>query len=331
MAKIFVSHSTADAGIVERLKENLDRWGYQSVFVAPDSVLGPTAGARWRNELYRGITDAQLVLVLWSENFRESAWGAAERSLAHDAKESQVPVSYAGPNAINYGPAMIVFGDDSARSMWDDAMESSRRSHRVVQDVSVTRKGDLVATASGDGTCRVLDVVKGAEIARFSYEYALTAVAITPTGDQVAYATQSGKVFMRSLRAVTGKELNWEAKWTKANKLVFSPDGKTLACAGNGELSVYDAADGQPIPVNIDGGYNGATCVAFSGDGSMPRPAARRERHMSMNGRLDRSRQVRARISRLGSMPEHRWLPARNGHRPANGACIRRTRRAGAS
>ena len=146
-------------------------------------------------------------------------------------------------------------------------MESNRRRDRVVQDVSVTRKGDLVATASGDGTCRVLDVVKGAEIARFSYEYALTAVAITPTGDRVAYATQSGNVFVRSLRPVTGKELNWEARWANANKLVFSPDGKTLACAGTGELSVYDAADGQPIPVNIDGGYNGATCVAFSGDG----------------------------------------------------------------
>ena len=92
MAKIFVSHSTADAGIVGRLKENLDQWGYQSVFVAPDSVLGPAAGARWRNELYRGITDAQLVLVLWSENFRKSAWGAAEVILADFLDKRIVPV-----------------------------------------------------------------------------------------------------------------------------------------------------------------------------------------------------------------------------------------------
>jgi WD40 repeat protein len=52
-----------------------------------------------------------------------------------------------------------------------------------------------------------------------------------------------------------------------ANKLVFSPDGKTLACAGTGELHVYNAADGRPIPVVTDEEYKSAACVAFSADG----------------------------------------------------------------
>jgi WD40 repeat protein len=105
------------------------------------------------------------------------------------------------------------------------------------------------------------------EIAKFPYEYEMDAVAISPSGDRVAYATLGGDVHVHSLHAVTGQEKNWEAKNAMANKLVFSPDGKTLACAGNGELHVYDAVDGRPIPVVIDERYNDATCVAFSADG----------------------------------------------------------------
>lgn len=92
MAKIFVSHSAADAATVEYLKKNLTQWGYQSFFLAPDSVYGPTAGAWWRKDLYRGMTDAQLVLVLWSENFKESAWGAAEVVLADYLDKRIVPI-----------------------------------------------------------------------------------------------------------------------------------------------------------------------------------------------------------------------------------------------
>lgn len=92
MAKIFVSHSTADADVVERVKERLAQWGYQSVFLAPDPVRGPAAGEWWRNELYRGIADAQLVLVLWSENFRKSTWGMAEVILADFLDKRIVPV-----------------------------------------------------------------------------------------------------------------------------------------------------------------------------------------------------------------------------------------------
>jgi hypothetical protein len=92
VAKIFVSHSTADAALVERLKDNLNRWGYQSFFLAPDPRHGPAAGARWRQELYRGIADAQLVLVVWSEHFKDSAWGGAEVILADYLDKRIVPV-----------------------------------------------------------------------------------------------------------------------------------------------------------------------------------------------------------------------------------------------
>src|SRR5690242_15933265 len=92
MAKIFVSHSTADADISDRLRDNLDRWGYQPAFVAPDLVHGPAAGTLWRQELYRGLSDAELVLVVWSENFRESAWCTAEVILADFLDKPIVPV-----------------------------------------------------------------------------------------------------------------------------------------------------------------------------------------------------------------------------------------------
>ena len=161
----------------------------------------------------------------------------------------------------------MVFGDDNSRSMFDRVVESSGRSERAVNDVSVTRKGNVVATASGDGTCRILDVARCVEITKFPYEYAMDAVAISPMGDRVAYATLGGDVHVHSLSAATSQEKHWEAKYANANKLVFSPNGKTLACAGTGELHVYDAADGRPIPVIIDEQHNDATCVAFSADG----------------------------------------------------------------
>jgi hypothetical protein len=66
----------------------------------------------------------------------------------------------------------------------------------------------------------------------------LAAVAISPIGDRVAYAVQGGDVYSHPLNVVVGQERKWEAKHAMANKLVFSPDGKTLACAGTGELHV---------------------------------------------------------------------------------------------
>jgi hypothetical protein len=92
VAKIFVSHSSADATLVESLKEHLTRWGYQSFFVAPDPVHGPMAGTLWQKELYRGLAGARLVLVLWGEHFRESAWCVAEIILADFLGSRIVPV-----------------------------------------------------------------------------------------------------------------------------------------------------------------------------------------------------------------------------------------------
>jgi WD40 repeat protein len=187
--------------------------------------------------------------------------------LAHDAKGSGPSVNELSPDQVPYGPVRMVFGDENSRSMFDRVVESRRRSERTVKDVSVTSRGDLVATASGDGACRVLDVARCVEIAKFPYKYAMDAVAISPMGDRVAYATLGGNVHVHSLHAVTGQEKHWEAKNAMAKELLFSPDGKTLACAGTGELHVYDATDGRPIQVVTDERYNLATCVAFSADG----------------------------------------------------------------
>jgi WD40 repeat protein len=98
--------------------------------------------------------------------------------------------------------------------VFDRVVESGAKRDRVVSDVSVARKGKLVATASGDGTCRVLDVERCVEIAKFSYEYAIDAVAISPTGDRVAYATLGGDVHVHSLPVIAGQEGGWEAKRT---------------------------------------------------------------------------------------------------------------------
>lgn len=189
------------------------------------------------------------------------------RSIAHDAKPDLVPVVELGSNSVRFGPLVMRFGDEKLRADFDDTQERGRREDRVVKAVSVTRSGDLVATASGDGTCRVLDVSEGTEIARFSHDYEVSAVAITPAGNYVAYSVQGHHLYVRSLRARPGEEVSWDDRLASSNMLVFSPDGKMLASAGTGQLSVYNTADGRPIPVIIDDDYNSAACVTFSGDG----------------------------------------------------------------
>jgi hypothetical protein len=77
---------------MESLKERLTGWGYQSFFVAPDPVHGPMAGTLWQKELYDGLAGARLVLVLWGEHFRESAWCLAEIILADFQDIPIVPV-----------------------------------------------------------------------------------------------------------------------------------------------------------------------------------------------------------------------------------------------
>lgn len=78
MSSIFLSHSSQDNAIAERVKARLEQWGHRSVFLDFDPADGIPAGRDWEKELYAKLRECRAVIVLCSHASMDSRWCFAE-------------------------------------------------------------------------------------------------------------------------------------------------------------------------------------------------------------------------------------------------------------
>jgi TIR domain len=88
MGYVFLSYSSSDARLVQRLIESLNRAGH-TVWVDRRRILG---GAEWAGEIVDAIEGAAAVLVALSPGSMESDHVRKELALAVEAKKLIVPV-----------------------------------------------------------------------------------------------------------------------------------------------------------------------------------------------------------------------------------------------
>ena len=92
MSAIFLSHSSEDNEIAEKMRQRLEDQGHRSVFLDFDPAHGIPAGRNWEQELYRQLRSCQAVIVLCSKDSMASKWCFAEITHAKSLGRHVFPI-----------------------------------------------------------------------------------------------------------------------------------------------------------------------------------------------------------------------------------------------
>src|SRR5271166_6351272 len=78
MARIFISHSSADNDQAAQMKAWLASAGFESAFLDKDKTTGIPPGGDWEKTLYREVEQSQAVVIIQTPNWLASKWCFAE-------------------------------------------------------------------------------------------------------------------------------------------------------------------------------------------------------------------------------------------------------------
>ncbi|MFF4505981.1 TIR domain-containing protein [Streptomyces sp. NPDC001401] len=92
MAFLFISHSSQDRAVAQRLADWLKSVGFEGLFLDIDPDAGIPAGHLWERELYTQLARADAVIYLASAASAQSRWCFAELTHARRAGRPVVPV-----------------------------------------------------------------------------------------------------------------------------------------------------------------------------------------------------------------------------------------------
>jgi WD40 repeat protein len=96
MASLFLSHSSRDREVAERLLARLRQEGFAALFLDFDPEQGVPAGREWEPELYSQLRRSDAVVFLGSADANASRWCFAELALARSLGKPIIPVRLNG-------------------------------------------------------------------------------------------------------------------------------------------------------------------------------------------------------------------------------------------
>ncbi len=92
MARVFISHSSRDAGPAQELFGWLKSQGFERGFLDIDTDHGIPPGAKWEQTLYEELERAEAVILLLTRNWFDSKWCFAEFAQARSRGKAIFPV-----------------------------------------------------------------------------------------------------------------------------------------------------------------------------------------------------------------------------------------------
>ncbi len=146
--------------------------------------------------------------------------------------------------------------------------------HEVfVTQVSVSTRGDRIATIGSDSVARVWDTASGQIIARFPHQAGVGVVTFSPDGQWLATGCEDGYARVWD---IAHERLKVAAlpQGGEVLAVAFSPDGKRLAAAGvGGVLRIWEPVSLEPPTLTF--AEPGAMWADFSRDGTKVATAGR--------------------------------------------------------
>jgi hypothetical protein len=138
-----------------------------------------------------------------------------------------------------------------------------------VRGLVISPDGQLLATASDEGSIKIWDAASGKEIRHFqAHELVIGNLVFNPDGRLLASASWDGTVKVWDT-GTWKQQLELRApSECQFNSVAFSPDGQRLAAGDDGENGVrlWEIATGKLI-FTLKGHTRLVTCVVFSPDG----------------------------------------------------------------
>jgi WD40 repeat protein/transcriptional regulator with XRE-family HTH domain len=181
------------------------------------------------------------------------------------------------------GKQAVTASVDNTARIWDIASGQTLvtiTGHTdAVRSVTFSPDGKMVLTAGADRTARLWDAASGQELRRFEgHKDFVNDAVFSPDGKYVATASFDGTA--RVWNAQTGQAtLIYDGTevgislWTKnlgttrVSLVAFSPDGKTIASAGDdGVARIWDPRSGEDLMI-FEGHTDGVIGIDFSPDG----------------------------------------------------------------
>ena len=92
MPAIFISHSSRDKEISERIKSWLAGLGFARVFLDYDPLTGIPVSANWARVLYNEVARCHAVILVLTPNWLQSKWCFAELQQANALGKVIIPV-----------------------------------------------------------------------------------------------------------------------------------------------------------------------------------------------------------------------------------------------
>ncbi len=235
--------------------------------------------------------------------------------------ETIATFQHAGPTpAVALDPRMKLLAtgsDEGEVTIWD-VREVRRpvlrfRQHTArINEIAWNAMGDVLATASDDGTALLYSLRKRRPIARLEgHEKRVRNVVFSPDGERVA--TFSAEARVRIYSAKDGAPVRAIDAEGCYGGLDWSPDGTRIA-AGGYVSSVWDAATGERL-LEVKGGGGGTNGLRFSPDGRMIATARNSETSIVVNAAHDGALlKTQGPATDGGSFirwsPDGRWLAA---------------------
>ena len=139
-------------------------------------------------------------------------------------------------------------------------------SEDVIDTLSVSHDGALIAGAGWDGLVNLWDAFTGQLINTFGHDAHVNSIAFSPTENILA--SGSADTTVKLWNAITGREIHTIDNPGRVSAVAFSTNGKTLAWTGAGTINLWDMATQSLIAVYEDSTvFNITNCLAFSPDG----------------------------------------------------------------
>ncbi len=174
--------------------------------------------------------------------------------------------------AFSHDGKTLASGGDNTIRLWDpmtgEQLHKLKGHKDSVHDITFSPNNSTLASGGGDGTIRFWDVVTGKLLNTIETDpnESIDSVTFSSDGSTLTCTGENGDKGIRFRDVSTGELLRTIDVDAGAFSVVYSPDGKTIASGGMGELSIWDVATGE-ILKTFSGHIDPVYSVAYSPDG----------------------------------------------------------------